>query len=126
MNDPIISPWLIYLIDTSNSIIVVSTITMVAAALLGLSMLAEWYINKDNEKGKQCKNMFRKCTFIFVVAAFAAAFIPTPQTIYKMIAASYVTPANIQATGELTDKAVDKVIDKIADSIQKFERSEKK
>ena len=43
-----------------------------------------------------------------------------------MIAASYITPANIQATGEFADKAVDKVIDKIADAIQKFERSEKK
>lgn len=126
MNDPIISPWLIYLIDTSNSIIVVSTITMVATALLGLFMLMEWDINKYNEKGEQCKNMFRKCTFIFAMAASMAVFTPTPQTIYKMIAASYVTPANIQATGELADKAVDKVIDKIADAIQKFERSEKK
>ena len=43
-----------------------------------------------------------------------------------MIAAHYVTPANIQATGEFADKAVDKVVDKIANAIQKFERSDKK
>ena len=43
-----------------------------------------------------------------------------------MIAASYITPANIQATGELTDKAIDKVVDKIAEAIHKFERGEKK
>lgn len=126
MNEPIISPWLIYLIDIARPV------TAVAFVFGALSLLASAAcfiaiadLTDDAEKvasfGTSKKLFIAGCTF-----ALIWVLIPSQSTIYKMIAASYVTPANIQTAGELADKAVDKVIDKIADAIQKFERSEKK
>ncbi len=39
--------------------------------------------------------------------------LPTEKEIYAMYAAEHITPANIKATGEFTDKTVDKLIEKI-------------
>lgn len=126
MNAPIISPWLIYFIETAASLScfvkVFGAASLCAAFVLYIHSNAT-YDEEDAEKSsKRAKKFFTIC----IVLASLAVFIPTTDTIYKMIAASYVTPANIQVTGELADKAVDKIIDKIADAIQKFERSERK
>lgn len=42
-----------------------------------------------------------------------ALFLPTKTEMFAMYAAERITPANIEATGELADKAVDKLIEKI-------------
>ena len=42
-----------------------------------------------------------------------ASFIPTRDEAIAMYVARWITPANIEATGELADKAVDKLIEKI-------------
>ena len=39
--------------------------------------------------------------------------IPSQNTFYKMIATSYVTPANIEMIGDNVDKIADKIVDKI-------------
>lgn len=127
MNDPIISPWLIYLAETSWSVKIISMALGVCCAILWGCAYCEtrnnynldYYPDKVEKYEKDAKR-FRNAV---VIAVLIAALFPSGSTIYKMIAASYITPANIQATGELADKAVDKVIDKIADAIQKFERS---
>lgn len=126
MNNPIVSPWLIYLIDTvgplRDTVILLTIITIVASAFLYIDSGNQY----DEDKEIRFRNLAKRFLWSGVMCGLIAIFMPSSHTIYKMIAASYVTPANIQATGELADKAVDKVIDKIADAIQKFERSEKK
>ena len=130
MNEPIISPWLIYLAETSWGVKIISMSFSICCAILWCVAYCgtrdnhnrDYYPQKVEEYEKDAKE-FRNAA---VIAVLIAALFPSGSTIYKMIAASYITPANIQATGELADKAVDKVIDKIADAIQKFERSEKK
>lgn len=126
MNDPIISPWLIYLIDLTtpvNTALTMMPIMAILGCLCSFLALEPWRYEENKESfGRICRLAFR----VSVAMAILSIFIPSKETAYKMIAASYITPANIQATGELADKAVDKVIDKIADAIQKFERSEKK
>lgn len=127
MNDPIISPLLIYLIDTLRPL---GCILFIISAIMIVCGIASFLFSFDGDVKSEFNLGLRifgkKLLAIGMCAAFADVFLPNPHTIYKMIAASYVTPANIQATGELADKAVDKIIDKIADAIQKFERSEKK
>ena len=126
MNDPIISPWLIYLIDTVEpliNVIIVSAIVSISMFILFLTANAATYNdNKIEENSKKAK-LFLK---VGVICGLLLVFIPRPCTLYKMVVANYVTPANIQATGEFADKTMDKVIDKITNAIQKFERSKKK
>lgn len=126
MNDPIISPWMIYLIDTTDSLLKVACPLAIFAVVVSVILFIEsshTYDEEDAEKSLKRAKMF---LLIGIMSGLLVVFIPTPHTIYKMMAAHYVTPANIQATGEFADKTVDKVIDKIANAIQKFERSEKK
>lgn len=126
MNDPIISPWMIYLIDTTDSLLKVTCPLAIFAVVVSVILFIEsghTYDEEDAEKSLKRAKMF---LLIGIMSGLLVVFIPTPRTIYKMMAAYYVTPANIQATGGFADKTVDKVIDKIANAIQKFERSEKK
>ena len=126
MNDPIISPWMIYLIDTTDSLLKVACPLAIFAVVVSVILFIKsghTYDEEDTEKSLKRAKMF---LLIGIMSGLLVVFIPTPRTIYKMMAAHYVTPANIQATGEFADKTVDKVIDKIANAIQKFERSEKK
>lgn len=126
MNDPIISPWLIYLIDTVEpliNVIIVSAIVSISMFILFLTANAAIYNDDKIEENSKKAKLFLK---VGVICGLLLVFIPRPCTLYKMVVANYVTPANIQATGEFADKTMDKVIDKITNAIQKFERSEKK
>jgi len=126
MNDPIISPWLIYLIDTVEpliNVIIVSALVSISMFILFLTANAATYNDDKIEKNSKKAKLFLK---VGVICGLLLVFIPRPCTLYKMVVANYVTPANIQATGEFADKTMDKVIDKITNAIQKFERSEKK
>lgn len=126
MNDPIISPWLIYLIDTVEpliNVIIVSALVSISMFILLLTANAAIYDDDKIEENSKKVKLFLK---VGVICGLLLVFIPRPCTLYKMVVANYVTPANIQATGEFADKTMDKVIDKITNAIQKFERSEKK
>ena len=126
MNDPIISPWLIYLIDTVEpliNVIIVSALVSISMFILFLTANAATYNDGKIEENSKKAKLFLK---VGVICGLLLVFIPRPCTLYKMVVANYVTPANIQATGEFADKTMDKVIDKITNAIQKFERSEKK
>lgn len=111
MNEPIISPWLIYWAGRIDFIqAVCCTIGFLVTIYTMFATLAVMTdINKDKESVKIVK--------IFVCVALLldtlGAFLPTKTEIYAMYAAEHITPANIKATGEFTDKTVDKLIEKI-------------
>lgn len=104
MNEPIISPWLIYLLDVSNDI----KCTMFVVAL-AFGVLSLFVFCADKEFTTQTK----RALIIFIVATVLAIFIPGERTMYKMIIASYVTPANIQKAGDSIDAVIDRAIEKI-------------
>ena len=126
MNDPIISPWLIYLIDITDPLRGAACPLGIIAILISIILFIESSHTYDEDDATKLSNLAKRFLRGGVMCGLIATFIPASNTIYKMIAASYVTPANIQATGDFADKTVDKVIDKITNAIQKFERSEKK
>ena len=111
MNEPIISPWLIYWAGRIEFIqiicCVVGFVVTAFAVVAAMAVLTNDY--KHDESVKALK--------ILVCAAFVfdtlAVFLPTKTELLAMYAAQYITPANIKATGEFTDKTVDKLIEKI-------------
>ena len=111
MNEPIVSPWLIYWagrIDMIQGICCILGILVTVYAMIAtLAVMAD---NKDKESVKAAKIIV--CTAL--ILDMLGAFLPTEKEIYAMYAAEHITPANIQATGEFADKAVDKLIEKIA------------
>ena len=111
MNEPIISPWLIYWagrIDMIQGICcIVGFIVTIYAMIATLAVMTD--DNKDKESVKAVKILV--CTAL--ILDMLGAFLPTEKEIYAMYAAEHITPANIKATGEFADKAVDKLIEKI-------------
>lgn len=111
MNEPIISPWLIYWAGRIEFIklicCVVGLVVTAFAVTVAMAVLTDDYEHDESVKALK----------ILVCAAFIldtlAVFLPTKTEIFAMYAAERITPANIKATGEFSDKAVDKLIEKI-------------
>lgn len=111
MNEPIISPWLIYWagrIDMIQGICCIVGIFVTIYAMF-VASTAMTDFNDDKESVKAAKIIV--CTAL--ILDMLGAFLPTKTEIFAMYAAEHITPANIKATGELADKAVDKLIEKI-------------
>lgn len=111
MNEPIISPWLLYWagrIDMIQGICcIVGIFVTVYAMFVGLAAMTD--VNNDKESIKAAKIVV--CTAL--ILDMLGIFLPSKKEIYTMYAAQHITPANIKATGEFADKAVDKLIEKI-------------
>lgn len=111
MNEPIISPWLIYWagrIDIIQGICcIVGFCVTIYTMLATIAVMAD--VNKDRESVKTVKLLI--C--IALLLDTLGVFLPTEKELYAMYAAKHITPANIEATGEFADKAIDKLIEKI-------------
>lgn len=112
MNEPIVSPWLIYWagrIDMIQGICcIIGFFVTIYAMFATVAVVTD--TNKDKESIKAAKIIV--CTAL--ILDMLGAFLPTEKEIYAMYAAEHITPANIKATGEFADKAVDALIEKIA------------
>lgn len=119
MNEPIISPWLIYWagrIDMVQGICcIVGLFVTVYAMVATVAVVTD--TNKDKESIRAAKIIV--CTAL--ILDMLGTFLPTEKEIYAMYATEHITPANIQATGEFADKAVDKLIEKIAKASKAME-----
>ncbi len=119
MNEPIISPWLIYWagrIDMVQGICcIVGFFATIYAVFVALAAVTAF---DSNEKDVKAAKVI-VCTAL--ILDMLGTFLPTEKEIYAMYAAEHITPANIQATGEFADKAVDKLIEKIAKASKAME-----
>lgn len=109
MNEPIISPWLIYWAGRVEFIqvvcCVVGCVVTAFAVAVAMAVLTDDYEHDESVKALK----------ILVCAALIldtlAVFLPTKTEIFAMYAAEHITPATI--TGEFTGKTVDALIEKI-------------
>ena len=111
MNEPIISPWLIYWAGRIEFIqIICCVVGLVVTAFAVTATMA--VLTDDYEHDESVRTLK-----ILICAAFIldtlAVFLPTKTEIYAMYAAERITPANIKAKGEFTGKTVDTLIEKI-------------
>lgn len=118
MNEPIISPWVFYWIETMSQIrdavnavvfmIVVISISFTFMCLICKKEDREKYISEETF-GRVIKGLI----IVGVISMVGYIFIPTKETMYKMLAASYITQENIENVGESIDKIADKLVEKI-------------
>lgn len=111
MNEPIISPWLIYWAGRIEFIkiicCVVGLVVTAFAVPVAIAVLTDGY-----EHDKSVKSLKMLVCAAFILDTLAV-FLPTKTEIFAMYAADRITPANIKATGEFTGKTVDTLIEKI-------------
>lgn len=117
MNEPIISPWLIYWIGRLD--IIQGGCSIVGFVLTGVTIFIGIIKLVDNDyysdtANKRHWSSLKKLVCVTLIFNALASFIPTRDEAIAMYVARWITPANIEATGELADKAVDKLIEKIS------------
>ena len=119
MNEPIVSPWLIYWAGRMDMI---HHFCIVAGALLtmgaGISITGIVSSRADcgsdyNGFGKAFLNFTKKLTCVALIVDVLAMVVPTKDEVIAMYVARYITPANIETVGEFTGKTVDALIEKI-------------
>ena len=106
--EPIISPWTFYWMDVATAL----KMTLIALATFGLFAMVFVAMNNDIE-GKPIVPAIKPIAIAMVVALFIVAFIPSKDTMYKMLVTSYITPNNIELVGGSIDNALDKLTDKV-------------
>lgn len=130
--DPIVNPWLIYLISVINSIRIFAFILgLVFSIPLLIYFVSDFfnYINEDilfpyqldeyeelkKRNSKQIKKYFILClTFILI-----GLLIPSKETLITMLIANVITPDNINMSNELIKHNVQDYVNIIVDGINK-------
>ena len=97
--NPIINPWIFYLIDLSNSLSRISVFLFVVSTVICIILSGILAFDNDcfiNKKDKQKIVKYFKWIFItFCASSLCLIFIPRADTLYKMIVASYITDDNV-------------------------------
>ena len=111
MNEPIISPWLIY---WAGRIDFIQTICCVMGFLTtAFAVTAIMVILTNDYKHEESVKAFKILVCAALILDTLAVFLPTKTELLAMYAAQHITPVNIKATGEYTGKTIDSLIEKI-------------
>lgn len=125
---PVINPMLIYLMDISDALKTIGMVVfMIAAFVIAIPFIVgafEYlcsmpYGENDPDYKKSLKilamakkNLQSKAFIILIVSFISATFVPSKDTIYKMMVANMVTYENVNFASETIEDAFDHVIDK--------------
>lgn len=110
--EPIINPWIFYLMDLANGLRAVAFGTMMLGFLIGGISLMIYGMEHD----KLVPWKYLKW-FIIAIAAggVLTIFIPTQETLTKMLVASFITPDNINLGIEGVQAIFDYIIETAAE-----------
>lgn len=121
MYEPYVSPWVVYLLSVVDGIrcasIAVLSIVGVILAVIALGLFIEDDISERKLK------IIKWMLFPIFISALLFVFVPSSQTIIKMVIAKHVTPATVDKVGDNVDKAIDKIIEKVINYQVKIEKA---
>ena len=109
--NPIISPLWFYLIGIGTGIQI----------LLGIVGGVIAYYDYNHESTLKIIKISKKYFMIGLMIGFFAVLIPSKETCYQMIAATVVTPNNIEIVGETTTDIIDYIIESVDTLLEKEE-----
>ena len=111
MSDPIINPWVFYLIGFCDNVYVVCTVVAVVFIILSVVLTIGMVI--DGLDGVPVDKSVRKMTVILYavggVSALLALFVPSSTTVTAMVAASNITPATVAAAGRSVSESAETI-----------------
>ena len=122
---PIINPLWFYLIGISEGLVGTATALAVILIFATAIMIAVYAVEQDsrNPNEKLCsffKRNSKRSFIIGLICAFLAIFTPSEKTCYQMMAASIVTPDNIETVIDTTKDGVEWLIDTITEASEKL------
>lgn len=91
----------LYLIEVLHNIDVINQVLFIILTLVICGFFAIWLADDEVwELSKPHKGEIITLCIAFVISALIAIFVPTKDTMYKMLIASYVTTDNIQIVND--------------------------
>ena len=119
--EPIISPWVIYGIEMLRYVNTVVFFGLFISAVMFLFMFAFVYSDDVNEGDRVAiKRHMWKPAVVAVILLVTLVIIPSRETAYKMLMASYVTPNNIHTVGKEANEAVGVLLDNITNHVKEL------
>lgn len=106
--NPIISPIWIYLIGISTG---VQNTLLIAGGVILASIIAFTLFEDLDILKRICS--IKKLFFTGLLLIFLAVLTPSEKTCYAMLAASVITPDNIETVGETSKDIVDYIIESV-------------
>lgn len=109
MGETIISPWVFYLADISESVKYLLLLIGIAA-LVGAFF---WFMMTINDSLFEDSHMFSKRVIAASLLAIAiGAVLPSKEACYQMLIANYATYENVEAAGGQVTEVVDYIFEK--------------
>ena len=128
---PIISPWLIYLIDLFDNLkgLLIIALILLGCAAVVLSII--WFIGsvdygQDEDHIVTCKKHLKQSVIWLCVSGLLFATVPSKDTMYTMFVLDNVTTDNIQAIGKTGKDVVDYITDQIDKIMNEDDEKENK
>lgn len=124
MYEPIIDPMIFYWMDILSNIQRLPILLLLPIGLcLGITALSHNEYKEDqNFVHKWGKIVSTSMIVLWLISIPVSFFIPTTDTMYKMLIAKQVTPHTLQVTGETAEVIVDKISDKLINVIQEVKK----
>lgn len=118
----IISPWVIYGIGIIKPVIflliILSLVSMIVFFISTLQL-----IDNYNEEERKIINKFVKTSLVTLsISALLLVLIPSQETAYKMLIASYITTENISETHRFVKEELSSALEKVTDAVIKMKR----
>ena len=123
MNDPIINPWVFYLIGLCDNVSITCTVAAVVFGTLAVVLTIGMVI--DGIDGVPVDKSVRKTVVILYaiggVSALLALFVPSSTTVTAMVAANNITPETVAAVGQTVTEAAETITRIILQTIKEMQ-----
>lgn len=95
--EPIISPWLVYLVSfLANVGCVASIIFIVSITVLVGCIFFPSLCYREKEARQMANKIMKKALIVAIISLVIAMVIPSKKDLLTMLALSYITPDNVQ------------------------------
>lgn len=108
MDDPIISPWTIYIINVCNSISAAAIFFSVLGVFATIFAFIVIYV--DDVDIIQGKKLLKRLMIFTTVSIIVTIIVPDKRVAYTMLATQYITEENVLKAADMVDRIADKII----------------
>lgn len=124
MSDPIINPWVFYLISLCDKVSVSCTVAAFVLLALAVALTVVLTIAMDLEGGPVDKSVRKMAVILYAVggvSALLAVFVPSSTTVTAMVAANNITPETVAAVGQTDTDAAEAITQVIVQTINEVQ-----
>lgn len=109
MNEPIISPWIIYAIGICNSISGLAIFFGILGVFATIFVFIVMFV--EDVDIIRYKKLLKRLTIFTTIFIIVAIIVPDKRVGYTMLATQYVTKENVLNAVDITEKIVNKIIE---------------